>query len=80
MALAKGPESLICSARECEESAAWAIVWSNPAIHFGRSKTWLACETHRDHLDAYLKVRNFPRKCLSLAEYLDETDGRASEN
>ena len=38
MALAPGPEDLACSARGCSRKAEVAIIWSNPAIHTGRSK------------------------------------------
>lgn len=70
MPIAEGPETLTCSARRCEKAAAWAIVWSNPAIHYGRSKTWLACDEHREFLHDYLAYRNFPAKAVPLEEFL----------
>lgn len=74
MPLAKGPESLNCSARRCLEPAAWAILWSNPAIHYGRHKTWLACDEHKDFLIDYLAQRSFPTEALGLTEFLTRED------
>lgn len=71
MALAKGPKDLICSARSCENPALWAIIWSNPNIHYGRHKTWLACEEHREHLKNYLAYRNFPVEIKRVEELPD---------
>lgn len=68
MAIAKGPKDLICSARQCESPAAWAIIWSNPNIHFGRSKTWLSCEGHRDFLEDYLGQRDFPTEVITVED------------
>ena len=44
MALGVEAASGICSARECTNAAIYRIDWRNPAIHRGRTKTWLACE------------------------------------
>lgn len=71
MAIAKGPKDLICSARECEEPAEWAIIWSNPNIHFGRTKTWLACNDHRSFLEDYLGQRSFPTEVIPLEDLAD---------
>lgn len=71
MALAKGPRDLVCSARECEADAVWAVVWSNPNLHFGRTKTWLACDEHRDFLKQYLAYRDFPAEVIPVADLPD---------
>ncbi|MFZ1381590.1 MAG: hypothetical protein WAS54_02235 [Scrofimicrobium sp.] len=60
MALAPGASEFVCSARECTEPAKWRIDWSNPKIHYGRGKTWLACDTHLEELKGYFTYRNFP--------------------
>ncbi len=60
MALAPGPKEFICSARGCTEPAVWMIEWSNPNIHYGRTKKWLACDQHREELKSYFAYRNFP--------------------
>lgn len=73
MALARGPRDLTCSARECTSPAAVGIVWSNPAIHTGRHKTWLACDAHRPFLLDYLSRRGFPARAVPL----DRLDGDA---
>ena len=70
MALAAGPRENTCSARECIAPAEWAVIWSNPRIHTGREKTWLACEEHRQFLHDYLAYRNFPVRDVPLAEFL----------
>lgn len=71
MALARGPRDLICSARECEEKATQALVWSNPAIHTGRTKTWLSCPEHVNFLLDYLAYRNFPVETMPVTRYLE---------
>lgn len=68
MALAKGPREGVCSARGCEQPAVWGIVWSNPKVHTGRTKTWLACDDHRDELASYMKYRGFPMEVVPVAE------------
>lgn len=70
MTLKRGPRELVCSQRGCEEPAAWAITWSNPALPFGREKNWLACEDHRETLENYLGYRKFPQTTRPLQEYL----------
>ena len=42
MALGHGIEHSVCSTRECENPAEFLIEWSNPKIHTGRTKKWLA--------------------------------------
>lgn len=78
MGLTKGSESLACSARECTKAAVVALIWSNPQIHYGRHKTWLACEAHSDYLQQYLAARNFPVKILPLTDYLAEVESGSS--
>ncbi len=70
MTITRGPESLTCSARSCTADATWAVLWANPNIHYGRHKTWLACDEHRKFLLEYLQARNFPAETWPLNEYL----------
>src|SRR5262249_49651211 len=38
---------LLCSAKGCRNSAAFALHWNNPKLHDpDRRKTWLACPDH----------------------------------
>ncbi len=78
MAIKKGPEYLVCSARRCDLAATGAIIWSNPKIHFGRHKTWLTCDDHRQFLTDYLGYRNFPVEHLPLQEFLAREADEAS--
>ena len=56
-----GPDSLRCSRRGCENSAASEIVWRNPKIHSeDREKIWLACADHQQFFLDYLSSRSFP--------------------
>lgn len=71
MVLARGPRDLICSTRECEEKAVEALVWRNPKIPTGRTKTWLSCADHVPHLREYLAYRHFPVEQMSVEAYLD---------
>ena len=68
MALTRGPRDRVCSARGCEEAATCAVVWSNPKIHRGREKTWLACEEHRAFLLDYVAYRGFPARVVALVD------------
>ncbi len=68
--LRRGPEDLICSARDCENAADFAISWSNPNIHFGRKKHWLACADHRGSLEKYLGYRDFPQETQPIDVFL----------
>lgn len=77
MALAHGPEDLVCSARECEEPATVAVIWSNPKIHTGRHKTWLSCEAHRQFLVDYVGLRGFPVEVVTLEELAAREGGQA---
>lgn len=61
MSLFGEPAARECSRAGCRETATWRIDWRNPKIHTdGRTKTWLACEEHRDFLDGFLSSRGFP--------------------
>ena len=53
---------LTCSAKGCQDPAAWSLLWNNPKIHSPeRRKTWLACENHHDSLGDFLRARGFLR-------------------
>lgn len=80
MALQKGPKDLVCSARGCDQNAQYAIVWSNPALHFGRTKTWLACSKHVESLQKYLAAREFPVEIRPLEEFLADEDASPNLN
>lgn len=50
-----------CSRAGCREVARWRIDWRNPRIHTAdRTKTWVACDDHRDYLREFLAARSFP--------------------
>ena len=60
-------EPLICSSRGCRAPAVHALRWNNPKLHTPeRRKTWLACDTHREHLSEFLRVRGFLRDVAAL--------------
>ncbi|OBJ73576.1 hypothetical protein [Mycobacterium sp. 1274756.6] len=66
-------EPLICSAKGCEQTAAYQVVWNNPKIHTtDRRKIWLACPEHRQYLSEYLGRRDFLREVVPV----DEQPGR----
>ncbi len=49
-----------CSAKGCQATAAWQLLWNNPKIHAPeRRKVWLACDEHRTSLGEFLGARNF---------------------
>ena len=57
----------ICSAKDCQDDAVWALLWNNPKLHTPeRRKTWLACEEHREHLSQFLGVRGFLKDVVTL--------------
>ena len=59
--------SLTCSARGCQETAAWSLLWNNPKLHTpDRRKSWLACDAHRDSLADFLTARSFLRDVVPL--------------
>ncbi|MEV6867221.1 hypothetical protein AB0M44_40295 [Streptosporangium subroseum] len=56
-------EPVICSAKGCQATAVYAVVWNNPKIHTPeREKIWTACEEHRRSLSDFLDVRGFLRR------------------
>ncbi len=64
-----GAPDLVCSARGCRRSAAWALRWNNPKLHTPeRRKTWLACDEHRPALSEHLSVRGFLRETVPADE------------
>jgi hypothetical protein len=53
-------ETPICSAKGCQQPAAWDLLWNNPKLHTPeRRKVWLACEGHRASLSDFLAARGF---------------------
>jgi hypothetical protein len=49
-----------CSAKGCRADATWQLLWNNPRIHTSdRRKVWLACDEHRESLEAFLGARQF---------------------
>ena len=53
--------SATCSRAGCRAEAVWRIDWRNPRIHSAdRTKTWVACDEHRDYLRDFLAARDFP--------------------
>jgi len=56
-------EAPICSAKSCRQAARWSLVWNNPRLHTpDREKRWVACDTHRPTLAAFLDARGFLRR------------------
>ena len=56
-----------CSRRGCRAEAEWALEWNNPRVHTpDRVKTWLACQEHREVLEAFLGERGFLRRTVPL--------------
>ncbi|SNR93056.1 hypothetical protein [Streptosporangium subroseum] len=56
-------EPVVCSAKGCQATAVYAVVWNNPKIHTPeREKIWTACEEHRRSLSDFLDVRGFLRR------------------
>lgn len=61
--------TLLCSSRGCRQSATWGLKWNNPKLHApDRRKTWLACDEHRERLEAFLTVRGFLRETVPVGE------------
>ena len=62
-----------CSRAGCRAAAQWRIDWRNPRIHSAdRTKTWVACDEHRDYLREFLAARDFP---VSVSPLTDATAG-----
>ena len=66
--LSKGNADKVCSAKQCDTQAVYALEWSNPRIHTNRSKIWLCCEDHKDFLTEYIALRSFPYELKSVDE------------
>ena len=50
-----------CSRAGCRAAASWRVDWRNPRIHSAdRTKTWVACDEHRDYLRDFLAARDCP--------------------
>jgi hypothetical protein len=50
----------LCSAKGCRSVATVDLAWRNPRLHDAtRTKHWLACDDHVDHLTDFLSVRGF---------------------
>ena len=79
MALGHGIEHAVCSTRECENPADCLIEWSNPKIHTGRTKKWLACADHRQFLSDYLRYRNFPYEVSDFSDSPTPSDSPTRE-
>jgi hypothetical protein len=59
--------SAICSARGCQATATWAVVWNNPRLHApDREKIWVACDEHKQSLADFLTVRSFLKRVEPL--------------
>ena len=57
-----------CSRAGCRAPAQWRVDWRNPRIHApDRTKTWVACDEHRDYLREFLGARDFPVTVSPLA-------------
>jgi hypothetical protein len=64
---------LVCSAKGCQETAIWALVWNNPRLHTpDRRKSWLACDSHREHLADFLGARGFLREVVPATQAPDD--------
>jgi hypothetical protein len=62
-----GPDDLVCSARDCQQPAAYDLQWNNPKIHTAdRRKHWLACDDHHESLAQFLSARGFLKEVLPL--------------
>ncbi|NHD17782.1 hypothetical protein G9447_09705 [Actinopolyspora sp. BKK1] len=58
-----GPDQRICSAKGCQQTASYTVIWNNPKVHTPeREKTWLACGQHREWLSDFLDKRDFLRR------------------
>ena len=80
MALGVEATSGICSARECTNAAIYRIDWRNPAIHHGRTKTWLACEEHLSYLENYFTYRSFPYEVSAFVAPDEDSGGESSHD
>lgn len=69
-------EIAMCSRAGCRARASWRIDWRNPKIHgTDRTKTWVACDDHRDYLREFLAARGFPVTVAPLRSASTEAAG-----
>ena len=62
-------EPVQCSSKGCRSDATWSLIWANPSIHSGgRTKTWMACDAHREHLEQFLGSRSFLHRVEPFAQ------------
>jgi hypothetical protein len=62
-------ETPVCSAKGCQATAVWALLWNNPKLHTPeRRKTWLACDDHRHTLGDFLGARGFLKDVVPYDE------------
>jgi hypothetical protein len=62
-----------CSAKGCQQAAAWGLLWNNPKLHTAdRRKVWLACDEHRTTLGDFLTARQFLRDVVPVDEIPEE--------
>lgn len=74
----EGPARARCSKARCSADATTALLWRNPRIHTdGREKTWLACDSHRDELHAFLADRGFPVRVEPFVTASSDVEGTA---
>lgn len=67
--MTQATDERICSAKGCQESAVYDLLWNNPKIHTpDRRKHWLACPVHKDSLSAFLSARGFLKSVESLPD------------
>jgi hypothetical protein len=73
-------DELVCSARGCRDDATWGLLWNNPRLHTPeRRKVWLACDAHREHLEAFLGARSFLRDTVPVQDLDRSGEDRASD-
>ncbi len=66
---------MVCSAKGCRAAARWALLWNNPTLHSPeRRKVWLACDSHRERLAEFLRLRGFLKDVVA-ADAIPETAG-----
>lgn len=66
---------LVCSHKECRDTASRAVVWNNPQLHEpGRRKVWTACGEHVQFLQDFVALRGFHVETIGVDE-LREGDG-----
>jgi hypothetical protein len=72
--------SPICSAKGCQATAVWSLLWNNPKLHTPeRRKSWLACDAHRSTLGDFLGARGFLRD-VEPVEPVDPAGSHLGQN